>query len=67
MVTGGTKDRVDKGREGQLMGDTQKNLKVRSPSKNIYCIKQFQCILYKKPSKAFISFLISDTDTGYTK
>ena len=43
MVTGGTKDRVDKGREGQLMEETQKNLKVRSPSKNIYLYTLFAC------------------------
>lgn len=43
MVTGGTKDRVDKGREGQPMGETQKNLKVRSPSKNIHLYSLFAC------------------------
>lgn len=43
MVTGGTKDRVDKGREGQPMGETQKNLKVRCPSKNIHLYSLFAC------------------------
>lgn len=42
MVTGWTKDRVNKGREGQLMGETQ-NLKVRSPSKNVHLYALFAC------------------------
>lgn len=42
MVTGRAKDRADRGREGQLMGETQKDL--RSPPKIIYLYTLFACI-----------------------